>query len=102
MSSLMEPMTRTVRIYSNLVMCKVRRLGIVENLDLCSFRYCCMPVLLVIILYMRVGPRPHPLASGDALALFIHSFLGLGTMCFDRYCIICNDNCGEVHALDSL
>ena len=29
---------------------------------------------------MRVGP----LASSDALTLFIHSFLGLGTMCSDR------------------
>ena len=42
------------------------------------------------LLYVRVAndihaswTRPHPLPSGDALALFIHSFLGLGTMCFD-------------------
>ena len=42
----------------------------VENLDLCSFRCCCMPVLLVIS-YHASWTRPHPLASSDALALFI-------------------------------
>ena len=34
---------------------------------------------------------PHPLASGDALALSIHSFIGLGTMCFDTP----GPNCGQ-------
>ena len=43
-----------------------------------------MPVLLVISYTVHASwTRPHPLASGDALALFIHSFLGLGTVCFD-------------------
>ena len=92
----------------------------VGNLDLCSFRCCCMPVLLLelmippttgwvaqwqsvphvwgspgfdprsglFFLFLQLlvishWTRLHPLASGDALALFIHSFHGLGTMCPD-------------------